>query len=267
VLTLLCLLAMVAMIAINRANPAWMAGLTGGFAPWPRWVLVVLWLILAGLTWFARGKLVQFVGDVAVYVSTPKLNKFLALRREIQETVAGTARAIYAMRDVGGNFEYEGVGLMGHSLGSVVVYDTLNALLLFDELHPSERLEIADRTRLLLTFGSPLDKTAFIFAQQTVDTAGTKGALSAAMQPLIQDYDKYRRIPWVNVHSPRDIIAGDLDFYDDPKHVRFAERRVRNLKDPDALTPIAAHVEHWMNPLIYRQMLEHLGLAQLPMAE
>jgi hypothetical protein len=267
VLTLLTFMAMLALIVINQTHPQLMARLAADFSPWRREVLIGLWLVLAWLTWFARGKLVQFVGDVAVYISTPKLNQFMGLRREIQDTVSGTARAIYAMRDSNGDFEYDGVGLMGHSLGSVVVYDTLNALLLYDELHPTQRLEAGDRTRLLLTFGSPLDKTAFIFAQQNIDTAGTKGALSAAMQPLIQDYEKYRRIPWVNVHSPRDIIAGDLDFYDDCEQPRYAERRVQNIQDPDALTPIAAHVEHWMNPLIYRQMLEHLGLAQVPMAQ
>jgi hypothetical protein len=70
--------------------------------------------------------------------------------------------------------------LVGRSLGSVVAYDTLNGLL-------NEDVSRSTRTQLLLTFGSPLDKTAFLFRAQS-EFSDVREALAAATQPLIVDY-------------------------------------------------------------------------------
>lgn len=102
------------------------------------------------------------------------------------------------------------------------------------------------RTPLLLTFGSPLDKTAFLFH---VDSGGgdAREALASSVQPLIIDL-RYRPKSWINVWSPFDIISGALNFYGP----------VDNQKDDRATTPIAAHVQYWDNDLIYRHILNAL---------
>ena len=261
VLTPLSFVAMLALVILNQTHPMLVQHLMIDFAPLPRTWFIGLWLILSAFVWYCRGILLRYVGEIAVYVTSPLLKRFLILRREIQDAVSTTARSIYAMRDAGGALEYEGVGLMGHSVGSLILYDTLNALVLHDELHPDQRLGIVDRTRLFLTFGSPLDRVALIVTSQRENTDVTGGVFSAAAEPLIQDYGKYRRMPWVNVYSPRDPLGGALRFYDDPA-LPYSDRCIRNMRDNDALTPIASHVEYWMNPLIYQQMLEHLGLLQ-----
>ena len=104
--------------------------------------------------------------------------------------------------------------LAGHSLGSVVIYDALNALLLRDaELKGADN--VRERTKLLLTFGSPLDKTAYFFRQQGRAEVAVREALAASLQPLILNYE-YRTFPWINVHSSRDPIGNGLKFYDLP---------------------------------------------------
>ena len=96
--------------------------------------------------------------------------------------------------------------VVAHSLGSVVAYDALNALLL-DDTVSSEKRDVSARTRLFLTFGSPLEKTAFLFASPAKRTTDTREALVAAVQPLISDY-AFRPFRWVNVFSRRDPISG-----------------------------------------------------------
>ncbi|HXO19340.1 MAG TPA: hypothetical protein VOA87_05360 [Thermoanaerobaculia bacterium] len=232
-----------------------------GTTPWPHpppglwWkvLFAVFWLGLLRITLFVRTLLIQYLGDVAAYVAPQKLDRFNALRSEIKSTVTGTAEAIYgALSADGRRFEYESVAVVAHSLGSVVAYDALNALINLDHLK-GDRLRVVPRTRLLLTFGSPLDKTAFLFANQSKKTTESREALAAAVQPLIQTYE-LREFRWVNVFSRKDIISGNLQFYDDAKNPLSKGRLVDNREDPDAATPLYAHVQYWENDLVFREL-------------
>src|SRR6185436_14000821 len=206
---------------------------------------VPVWVALLVVSYVLRELMIQFPGDVAAYISTHTLDRFQDIRTKIKDSVGKVAKAIYA------SDEYEGVVWVGHSLGSVVVYDALNALIMDDELAQRPARAVA-RTRLLVTFGSPLDKIAFIFASQWVRATETREALAASFQPLILDYERFRGIPWVNIWSPADIISGSLDFYDDP--AKSNGREVRNLVDGRATTPLLAHVEYWDNRLLFEQI-------------
>jgi len=206
---------------------------------------VPVWVALLVVSYVLRELMIQFPGDVAAYISTHTLDRFQDIRTKIKDSVGKVAKAIYA------SDEYEGVVWVGHSLGSVVVYDALNALIMDDELAQRPARAVA-RTRLLVTFGSPLDKIAFIFASQWVRATESREALAASFQPLILDYERFRGIPWVNIWSPADIISGSLDFYDDP--AKSNGREVRNLVDGRATTPLLAHVEYWDNRLLFEQI-------------
>lgn len=212
---------------------------------------VPVWIGLVALSAVLRSVMIQFPGDVAAYISSHTLDRFQEIRTKIKEAVGKVAKAVYADRS------YEGVVWVGHSLGSVVVYDALNALIMDDEL-TSQQPDAVKRTKLLVTFGSPLDKIAFIFAAQWVSVTESREALAASFQPLILDYERFRSIPWVNIWSPADIISGDLDFYDDL--AKADGREVKNLVDTRATTPLLAHVEYWQNRLLYEQI--YLGLAR-----
>jgi hypothetical protein len=211
------------------------------------------WIGLIGLSLAIRGLLIQYPGDVAAYISSHTLDRFQEIRSKIKQQVVESAAAIYAAED------YEGVVWVGHSLGSVVAYDALNAILVDDELAKGKRRAV-ERTKLLVTFGSPLDKIVFIFASQWAHSTGMRDALAASFQPLIQDYARFRGIPWINIHSPADIISGSLDFFDPPDATH--PRKVVNLPDPDASTPLLAHVEYWDNRLLYEAI--YAGLMRKP---
>ncbi|HYE38493.1 MAG TPA: hypothetical protein VEB23_01095, partial [Ramlibacter sp.] len=91
------------------------SALAGGLS-WPL-------LVLASLK--IRGLLVQYIGDVAIYVSPYKLDRHYELREQIRARALDAARAVYQMRHEDGA-GYGAVVVMGHSLGSVVAYDALN---------------------------------------------------------------------------------------------------------------------------------------------
>jgi hypothetical protein len=144
--------------------------------------------------------------------------------------------------------------MVGHSLGSVIAYDTLNRLIQEDESAPGvpptplPRLNVVARTPLFLTFGSPLDKTAFIFGIAGKKTTEAREALAASVQPMICDY-QFRPRRWVNIYSSWDLVSGSLGFYDPPGSVD--SRRIENVRDPLATTLLAAHLEYWTNPLLF----------------
>lgn len=222
------------------------------------------WVLLVVASAFIRKVLVQFVGDVAIYVMPYKLDAFNMLRKEIRETVYKVANGLYEMtqqqRQQQGKEkeeqkalpEYDHIVMVGHSLGSVIVYDVLNWLIREDEA-AGKKLDVVRRTPLLLTFGSPLDKTAFIFGLQGKDTTEARESLAASVQPLIQS-DEFRPTHWINVYSPWDIISGKLKFYNLPDAPQ--PPGVENEIDPNATTLLIAHTEYWGNSLIFRRMYD-----------
>lgn len=217
------------------------------------------YVIFIGLVWglpliaaaIARRFLVEYVGDVVAYVSSHSVSRFNEIRKAIQKVSLDVASAVYRAAAEDGTPFYGRVVMVGHSLGSVVAYDTLNALLTQDRLD-GDAARIRERTAMLITFGSPLNKTAYIFRNQRSPGSEVRETMAAAVQPLISSYDN-RTMPWVNLFSKNDWIGGPLEFYDTRKSkdapakrdLQEHVRRVLNLEDEDARTPLAAHNEHW----------------------
>jgi hypothetical protein len=179
---------------------------------------------------------------------------------------------------------------MGHSLGSVIAYDTLNRCI--NAGLANGNAWNAERVKLLLTFGSPLNKLAFIFRGQVKDNP-IRERLAAAKQPLLEETHAFRPVRWVNVWSPYDIISGSLDLFDVGKAERIEMKPdnggyvfkyrtpipdavpsevvapnatpnktrlspVLALEDEEADIPLAAHTQYWKNGLIYRVLLQAL---------
>jgi hypothetical protein len=141
---------------------------------------------------------------------------------------------------------YRKVIIVGHSLGSVVACDSLNETIKNDPVDHGI-LQLVGRTEALIALGSPLDETAHLF-RQNVKNAVVREALAAAVQPLIQQYIYWPRW-WINIFSPYDIVAGSLEYYDDPGNPA-EPRRVRNLEDKVwVLNPVRAHTGYWGRPL------------------
>lgn len=193
---------------------------------------------------------------MAAYVAPFKVSKFEEIRRGIQERGRTAARFVYAARVPGTDRPlYDQVMVVGHSLGSVVAYDTLNDAINRDAAAGgwaagSRALQygVVDRTRLLLTFGSPLDKTAFIFrTQKKALEISAREKLASAVQPLIQTYDN-RRCRWINIWSRSDWISGPLGYYDQPQPA--PKRGVCNIENKGSRWPWLAHTEYWSGPLV-----------------
>ncbi len=244
-------------IADPRLHPLMLIGLLAAF--------FLEFLILRR---FVQGFLIEFVGDVAAYLSPFKVSKFEEIRHAIQDRAREVAKFIYTAGKVNRSERaYNRVFLVGHSLGSVLAYDTINDALNRDE-HASgwdakshgSAYTVLERTKLLLTFGSPLDKTAFIFRTQTSsEKFDVREALAAAVQPLIDD-PKKRRLSWVNIWSPSDWVSGKLEYYDLP--ASGAKGRVQNIVNKASWQPWNAHTEYWSKPLF--PSIVHQALTGVP---
>lgn len=232
-----------------------MAGWVG--VPWVYLRLAVIWGLALVFGYFVRWFLIEFAGDVAIYTSGYKVSAFDQVRSAIRQTVLDAAAPIYAARDgnaVDAPWLYDHVIIVGHSLGSVIAYDTLNTLIA-DDLACSKGLDIVGRTRSLLTFGSPLDKTAFVFSTHSTKTHDFREKAAEEIQPLILSY-AFRPQQWVNIWSPMDIISGRLRYYDDMNKTAGGGRRVANMWDKEAWVPFAAHTEYWQDELFARQVYD-----------
>jgi hypothetical protein len=230
---------------------------TGERSHWPLRLLVT-WAVVLLLSEVVRRFLVQYLGDVVVYVESHTVDRFADLRARIRDCVTLRARAVYGAT---GADAYDRVIVVGHSLGSVVSHDVLNQLLCEDAIERQAgrpTLDVARRTPLFLTFGSPLDKTTFLFAIQHRRTTQAREALAASAQPMLQSYE-WRPHRWVNIYSPWDIISGSLEYFDLPE--ASDPRRVTNLEDREATTLMMAHGEYWENGLLPEVLSEALVAA------
>ncbi len=228
-----------------------------------------------------RGFLIEYVGDVAAYVSSHTVSKFADIRAQIQAEAFRAACHVYASG-------YRKVIVVGHSLGSVIAYDTLNGVINHDIIQ-KKGWKAVEKTKLLLTFGSPLNKIAFIFRAQLEDNV-IRESLAAAKQPLLEESHAYRPGHWVNVWSRNDVISGPLEYFDigevkpvpgatGPDRFAFTYKEpdksgsaagivghvalenpprppklspVIPLIDPKANIPLAAHTQFWDNELVYQ---------------
>jgi hypothetical protein len=217
-----------------------------------------------GLAWWIRYFVVEYVGDVAIYVSSYKVSRFDAIRQKIQQAVRAVAHEIYSAGVVDHcHARYDEVVIVGHSLGSVIAYDALNEAINWDEAECGFSRKVTARTTRLITFGSPLDKTAFLFRTQVSSARNLREALAARQQPLILDYGRFRpraTFRWINIWSSRDYISGQLDYYDIaanqaklPGNRPYGRRNpVINCIDPDARRPMLAHTQYWDNSKLHK---------------
>ncbi|MEW6304515.1 MAG: hypothetical protein AB1705_13640 [Verrucomicrobiota bacterium] len=231
-----------------QARDAWNAasGVFSALVGQPWWALMLLWV---GLLWYLNCKIVQYVGDVAAYISAHKLSRFQQIREKIQRTALTVAKTVYGQR------EYDQVIVVGHSLGSVIAYDMLNALIRDDIVTNDQppKWNASARTSAFITFGSPLDKIAFLFRQYLKQEGpGVREGLATAVQPLTADASLWPK-KWINIHSDADIISGELNYYDLAKE-GGPPPYVENHADPDANLPLLAHTQYWKN----RELRTHL---------
>jgi len=224
----------------------------------PLWAAVftksLLWPFAAlALAAVWRYILTAYVADVAVYVSSDAKSKNFVARSDILEgSTAPLARLL-------ADDQYDRVILAGHSLGSVIAYDTVNELLAQVNGAPGPAndrpglpLNLAQLQKLrgLLTFGSPLDKIYYFFREHVKEDQAIRAQILSMLYsfrktPSGRDYTPFDfayRYPqlddmvWLNAYALMDPVSGRLKFYelDEANQQAFPYR-----------VPGLAHLSYW----------------------
>jgi hypothetical protein len=220
--------------------------------------VISAWLALA-IAAFCYYVLTAYVADVAVYVAADAKSKNYAARTSIlQGSSAALARLL-------ADDQYDRVILAGHSLGSVIAYDTLNELLAqcngapgpLDD-RPGLPLQLPQLQKLagLLTFGSPLDKIYYFFRQHVKDDQAIRAQILSMLYsfrktPSGRDYTPFEfdyrfsqldQLVWLNAYAHMDPVSARLKFYelDDANQQSFPYR-----------VPGLAHLSYWGDPNFY----------------
>ena len=214
--------------------------------------------IIGGIRKKGKEFMLGFIGDIAIYTTTDQKSKFYQLRQQI------LANSQSFVEDILFKNQYDRVIIAGHSLGSVIAYDTLNRLNIKVNLDPQAFTTINKLTGLI-TFGSPLDKIAFFFREtarneEYVRRAITDylhsfkartGILTAAaagpvpIQPSIEAKLDY--IHWKNYYSKNDPVSGHLDFYaiNTDDNIKLTMKRFWGF----------GHTEYWEHEPFYQDLI------------
>jgi hypothetical protein len=206
------------------------------------WLLMTTIGSLMGLGYFffIRERFAAYLGDVVAYLGAYRINEYYELREQIRRRCLMLARTVLDRETSLGVPYYSHIVMVGHSLGSVIAFDTLNALVRDDP-------DAAERISSFLTLGSPLDKAAFLFRTDQGTGLSVRTRLLSALQPLTSDRLLRERLPWVNFFSGFDPISGSLVFFDPPSLGPDWIGRVVNVHDRRSSIPVEAHTAYWQH--------------------
>ncbi len=240
---------------------------------WPLAKTVLLfWIIL-----YLRRILVDYVGDIAVYVTADEKAEHYKARSQILKESTEVLRRLLASAE-----NYDRVIVAGHSLGSVIAYDTINRLLdenwaLRNPPAPGPALTRDQLAKLqgLVTFGSPLDKIYYFFRRQVDEDQAIRAQVLSFLYGFRRgkSYRKYgnytmtfgppgtpegdasshpvpgQEFRWLNLWARMDPVSGFLDHYVlDPQD---------QLSRPYLLWG-SAHLAYWRDPVLYQVVAERL---------
>ena len=212
---------------------------------------------IAGIVSYA---LTAYVADVAVYVNTDAKSEDYAAHSAI---LKGSTAALKMLLASG---SYDRVILAGHSLGSVIAYDTINGLLAERNAQPGQpwdtpvpylSLDQLQKLKGLVTFGSPLDKVFYFFRQHVKRDQAIRAQILSMLYsfrraPSGRTYGQFEYnyafrqldgddpLVWLNAWASMDPVSGELKFYlpDDQREFPYA-------------LPVLAHLSYWGDPNFY----------------
>jgi hypothetical protein len=221
-----------------------------------------------------RRVLVGYLGDIVVYLTADEKAANYQARSQI---LHGSTKALELLL-TRARSDFDQVIVAGHSLGSVIAYDTINALLskvwARSDGDPATPVPLSrqDLTKLcgLVTFGSPLDKVYYFFREHVPSDQAVRAQILSFLHSFRRgysgrDYGDFRLtypdtepsafptlapdFRWLNVWAPLDPVSGPLHFYRLEPGDR--ERRWYWLWG-------AAHLAYWSDPEFYAWIAERL---------
>lgn len=215
-----------------------------------QWIAGPLQKLKKKFGWIVTG----YIGDVAIYTTMDHKSKYYAIRQEILN------ESQTLVEEILNDNRYDRVILAGHSLGSVIAYDTLNRINIKVNMRGEDAVPI-DKLAGLITFGSPLDKIAFFFREPTKKDQYIRRQILAHLhsfksKPLDTQKDamklhdpihpKLDFIPWVNYWARNDPISGHLDFYALDENVEL------RIDEPWGV----AHTGYWSSEKFYADIVD-----------
>lgn len=223
------------------------------------WILISLMSLAVALGYLVIPKiLTTFLGDLVAYLVASHANEFYSLREEIRRRCYALCRDVMERKDRTGKLQYENIIVVSHSLGTVIAFDTINRILAEDrELGGSDSRY--SRFGGLLTFGSPLNKAAFLFGYESQDRVDLRTSIMTCLQPLISEPAIRESMPWINFWSKLDPVSAAISYYDPSDNWPW---RVINVHDSQASVPVLAHITYWQNP-DFKEMLKLMCRSRL----
>lgn len=206
------------------------------FTGWPVPETIVWTFGLAGYL-LVQHFLTEYVGDVAIYMSSHRVSRFHCIRESILKRSRRTLQGVLGL-------EYHHVVVAAHSLGSVIAYDTINAIFL-SQLAATGNC--AAQKVHLVTYGSPLRKRAFLM-RKVGSESPIRAALIGASQPTIafpnNGTARFKLASWTNVWSRQDWISGELTKDTFGFDQTATAPRYRNVCETDLSVPLLSHLNY-----------------------
>lgn|SRR5574341_137352 len=207
---------------------------------------------------FVKPLIIDYIGDIAIYTTTDEKSKFYNIRQQILTNAQTLVEEILIDQT------YKKVIVAGHSLGSVIAFDTLNRLNIKTNID-SALVEDIKKIQGLITFGSPLDKIAFFFREHAgkgqcvrrqvieqlhsfkakqLDFSENNFKVDSTIMPHLDG------IKWINYYSKKDPISGHLDFYkiSDDENIELCISGLWG----------TAHVKYWEYKPFYYHLIYNL---------
>ncbi len=237
---------------------------------------VLLFVVAAGFARLVQFFFASFIGDVAVYTNAnAKAKNFLVRKAILAGSTNAVIRLLQEKNVAQANDPYDQIIVAGHSLGSVIAYDTLNQLLnkrysredqIVGYVPPKTKVtqDELDKILGLVTFGCPLDKVHYFFRENVPAHQAIRAQLLQFLQsfrktPSNYDYGLYRlqrynasglsSVLWLNAWSKQDPVSGALHFYTGLTRRHFKYK-----------IPIYAHLSYWEDLRFYEFFSEPMLL-------
>jgi hypothetical protein len=247
-----------------------------------------------------RNFLANYMGKVAIYVTTDANSKNYAIRGAILQ---GSCNALNNFLNTGTDEPpYDRVYIAAHSLGTVIALDTINEMLSRAHTDATLRDQLSKKLCGLMTFGSPLNKVWYFFRQQTDADESVRAQILSKLHAFRRvsshrDYSPYDLLPrttlskgpenpppanpkflWINMIATMDVVTGPLRFDPAAKTVAAAPPTSGSLKPfPSRFgfywvdrqykgkwtrywKPVMAHTTYWDDPCLYERFLADFNI-------
>ena len=205
---------------------------------------------------------IDYMGDVAIYATTDVKSKHFNIRKSILD------ESVKEVKSLIDDPRYEKIIIVGHSLGSVIAFDTLNRITHAANID-REKWRSVGKIEGLITFGSPLDKIAFFFREHTPKGQYIRRQILAhfhcfknrdlnlqkdeievdnPIAPLLDD------VKWINFWDKKDPVSGHLDFYIVDENIELHMKDEKSGKD---VKFGLAHTKCWEWKEMYTKMCDY----------